>query len=58
MAREYGWSFERYLEAEPTQVNAFYAAACEHAGLIGTYTFAHREIDENPIKAMSGELGY
>lgn len=57
MAREYGWSFHEYLAAEPSLVNAYYAAACEHAGLVGD-TYADMEIRANLKAVMTGEIDY
>lgn len=56
MMREYGWSWRDYLDAEPTLVNALYAAACEHAGLSPKMSYRDMFIGENLEAIMSGEI--
>lgn len=46
-SREYGFTFEQFLTAEPTYVNALYAAACENWGLRGVRTFLDMDIEAN-----------
>lgn len=56
-AREYGWSFAEFLAAEPSLTNAYYAAACEHAGMTGD-SFVDVEIRRNLKDIMDGAIEY
>lgn len=61
MQREYGWSLREFLSAEPSLTHALAAAACEHAGMHGKWTFRDMEIRDNLDAIMSGNaehLGY
>lgn len=59
--REYGWTLRGFLAAEPSLTHALAAAACEHAGMQGKWTYRDEEISENLDAIMSGNaehLGY
>ena len=61
MQREYGWSLREFLGAEPSLTHALAAAACEHAGMTGAYTYRDMEIREHIDEIMAGKaahLGY
>lgn len=55
-AREYGWSFEYYLAQEATRVNAFFAASCENAGLVGVDTYLTKEYQEHIEEIKAGTI--
>lgn len=61
MQREYGWTLREFLGAEPSLTHALAAAACEHAGMTGAYTYRDMEIREHIDEIMAGKaahLGY
>lgn len=61
MQREYGWTLREFLGAEPSLTHALAAAACEHAGMDGAYTYRDMEIREHLDEIMAGNaahLGY
>lgn len=61
MQREYGWTLREFLAAEPCLTHALAAAACEHAGMLGRWTYRDMEIADNIDAIMSGNaahLGY
>lgn len=47
VSKEYGFTLDDFLSAEPTYINALYAAACESGGMLGEWTFLDMEIQKH-----------
>lgn len=58
MMREYHWTLRDWYAAEPTTVNALYAAACEYAGLIPTESYREKEMRKYIDLIMDGKAGH